>query len=82
MVELIGFLAGIFVASSSLPQIIKSWKTKSTKDLSIGLMLLNFIGQILWITYGFLINSLSLSVMSIITFIFVTSLLFLKIKYK
>jgi len=32
-IEIIGFLAGLLVAISSLPQLIKSWKTKSTRIL-------------------------------------------------
>lgn len=82
MTEIIGFLAGIFVAASLLPQLIKSIKTKSTKDLSIGLMVLNCTGQILWIAYGVLIQSYALMVMSIITLIFSGSLLVTKILYK
>jgi len=82
MIELVGFLAGIFVAASSIPQILKSWKTKSTHDLSFGLMSLNLTGQALWMTYGFLLKSYSLVVMSAITLFFVLSLLILKIKYK
>ena len=32
---MIGYLAGIIVAISLSPQLIKAWKTKSTKDISI-----------------------------------------------
>lgn len=81
MTEIIGFLAGIFVATSSLPQIIKSCKTKSTKDISFGLMGLNLVGQILWTAYGVLLASPALIVMSGITILFVSSLLFLKFRY-
>jgi uncharacterized protein with PQ loop repeat len=35
MVELIRFIAGAFVATSLFQQVIKSWITKSTKDISI-----------------------------------------------
>jgi MtN3 and saliva related transmembrane protein len=50
-VEFIGFLAGILVAISILPQVIKSWKTRSTKDVAISWSIINLIGQILWIVY-------------------------------
>jgi MtN3 and saliva related transmembrane protein len=82
MIEIIGFLAGILVASSSIPQILKSWRTKSTKDLSLGLMSLNLSGQILWIVYGVIISSLALVIMSSITLVFALSLLILKLKYR
>ena len=81
LIESVGFAAGILVTISSLPQLIKSWKTKSTKDISISWLLINLTGQILWIFYGILKNSLSLVVMSSVTFAMVVSVLILKIKY-
>lgn len=82
MTEVIGYLAGILVASSSIPQIIKSWRTKSTKDLSYGLMSLNLVGQILWIVYAYLTKSYPLGLTGLVILIFAFSLLVLKIRYK
>lgn len=79
--EIVGFVAGILVASSLIPQTIKSWKTKSTNDISIAWMLINISGQTLWTLYGFLIKSPSLIVMSSITLALAISLLILKIKH-
>ena len=79
--EIIGFIAGILVASSLIPQTIKSWKTKSTSDISITWMLINLSGQIMWIVYGFLISSMSLVIMSSITLALAISLLILKIRH-
>lgn len=80
-VELVGFTAGLFVASSLFPQVLKSWKTKSTKDISIAWNVINLIGQLIWLFYGILIGSISLIVMTTLTFLMVLSLLILKIKY-
>lgn len=80
-VELVGFTAGLFVASSLLPQVLKSWKTKSTKDISIAWNVINLIGQLIWLFYGIFIGSISLIVMTTLTFLMVLSLLILKIKY-
>lgn len=82
MIELVGFAAGIFIAIASLPQIIKSWKAKSTSDLSYGLIILNCIGQILYIIYGIMLNSYALTIMSSLTLTTTFSLLILKYKYK
>ena len=81
LIELVGFAAGFLVAISSLPQLIKSWKTKSTKDVAILWLLINLIGQIMWIGYGVLKESASLIVMSSITLLMVGSVLVLKLKY-
>ncbi len=79
--EILGFIAGSLVAASFLPQVMKSWKSKSTDDIAISLSILNLSGQILWTIYGIRIGSISLIVMSLITQLLTSSLLILKIKY-
>ena len=50
--DIIGIIAGILVMSSSIPQIMKSYKTKKMSDVSIYLMSLIASGLFLWIIYG------------------------------
>jgi len=65
-IEFIGYLAMITVAISLTPQVIKSWKTKSTKDISTTWTTLYVIGLSLWLIYGIGIWSLPLVFASII----------------
>ena len=51
-VDFIGTIAGILVMSSSIPQIMKAYKTKKMSDVSIYLMSLIAIGLSLWVIYG------------------------------
>ncbi|HLB58708.1 MAG: hypothetical protein A2751_05060 [Candidatus Doudnabacteria bacterium RIFCSPHIGHO2_01_FULL_46_14] len=81
MNELIGFVAGSLVAISVFPQVYKSWKTKSTKDIAISWSVINLVGQIMWIVYGFVIGSYSLVIMSSLTLIMNVSMITLKIKH-
>ena len=48
----IGIIAGILVMSSSIPQIIKSYKSKKMSDVSIYLLGLIASGLVLWVVYG------------------------------
>ncbi|MFQ3676113.1 MAG: SemiSWEET family transporter [Endomicrobiia bacterium] len=66
------------IAVSFMPQLIKSYKTKSTEDIYILWSIINLAGQILWIIYGLLISSYSLIIMG--SFITIISLLLLNIK--
>ncbi len=79
-VEIIGFIAGIFVAVSLLPQVIKSWRTRSTKDIALSWSVINLSGQILWIVYGVYIGSLSLVIMSSIALVMNIFMVVLKLK--
>lgn len=47
-----GMLAGILILSGWVQQIIKGYKTKSLKDVSIYLITLIAAGAVLWLVYG------------------------------
>jgi len=80
--EIIGYLAGIFIMISFIPQVIKSYKTKNVGDISLGLIIATIIGTIFWIIYGGMIESMPLIIMNIIFGITVLYQLYLKIKYE
>ena len=80
MIDTVGFLAGILTSGSALPQVIRSWRTRSTADLSAVMLAMLNVGLLLWVIYGVakrdwpitLTNGFSLSLWS--------SLLWLKAK--
>lgn len=59
-VEIIGFMAGICLAGSALPQLIKSIKTKDVSGISLLMLLLIMSGSLLWLTYGIIVKSISM----------------------
>lgn len=79
--DIVGYLGGIFIMISFIPQVIKSYKTKSVKDLSFMMILATLIGTIFWIGYGFLINGMPVIIMNSIFGVIVVYQLFLKIKH-
>ena len=80
-IDLFGFLAAFLTTIAFLPQLYKTWKTKSADDVSLIMLILFIIGLICWIIYGISINSIPILVANIITFIFNFSILILKITY-
>jgi MtN3 and saliva related transmembrane protein len=80
--EIIGYLGGIFIMISFIPQVIKSYKTKNVSDISLGLIVATLIGTLFWIIYGFLIGGMPIIVMNIIFGITVLYQFYLKIKYE
>lgn len=80
-INLLGYFAGILVVVSLLPQTIKSWKTKSTKDISLWRYIIYVMGLILWITYAIIIKNGPVAVMNSVGLILAISILYLKIKY-
>lgn len=80
--DIIGFVAGAFTTVALLPQAVKAWKTKHTKDVSSEWILILTIGVFLWLLYGILINSMPIIAANSLTLILALIVLILKIRYK
>ncbi len=81
-VLIIGFLAGALTTFSYLPQLIDAMKMKETRDLSETWLVASAVGSVLWIYYGYSIDSLPLTVFNSIGLVLVSALLALKLRYK
>ena len=79
-VNIIGFAAGTLTTIAFVPQVIKIWKTKSAKDISLGMFVILCTGIILWVVYGILVKSLPVVVANATTLVFALSILVLKMK--
>ena len=80
-IDLFGYLAALLTTIAFLPQLYKTWRTKSADDVSLIMLILFITGLSSWIIYGIKINSIPILVANIITFIFNFSILILKITY-
>ena len=52
MITYLGYLAGILTVGSFLPQVIRVWRTRQTRDLSLSMFALLSTASSLWIIYG------------------------------
>ncbi|HJZ19157.1 MAG TPA: SemiSWEET transporter [Candidatus Nanoarchaeia archaeon] len=79
---IVGFFAGALTTVSYIPQAIKVWKSKSTKDLSLITFLLLILGLSLWLTYGILLKDLPLIIANAVAISLIFVILLHKLKYK
>ncbi len=80
-IELIGYIATLLSVVSFIPQVVKSWKTKSTQDVSLPMYFIFTASQLLWLLYGLLIQSWPLAVANAIIFVLSLSILLLKLRH-
>lgn len=52
MIEYLGYFAGGLTVSSFVPQVVRAWRTKQTRDLSLGMFTLLASASLLWAIYG------------------------------
>ena len=64
-IDLFGFLAALLTTIAFLPQLYKTWKTKSADDVSLIMLILFITGLIFWIIYGLKIHSIPILVANI-----------------
>ncbi|OGG56018.1 hypothetical protein A2680_00435 [Candidatus Kaiserbacteria bacterium RIFCSPHIGHO2_01_FULL_55_37] len=64
-----------------LPQVYKSFKTKSVEDVSWGMLVMYFLNCSLWLTYGVLIVSTPLAMTNAIALAISVVQIGLKIRY-
>ena len=79
--EFVGYLGGFLIAVALAPQLIKTWKTKSAKDLSLLWTSISLIGLILYGIYAALNLVYPLLTFATIESIMIIVLILLKIKY-
>jgi len=82
MIEVLGLAAGSLTTIAFLPQLIQTWKSKSAKDISLGMFLLFTGGIILWLIYGIFMKDMPIILANSLTLVFASMILFFKIKYK
>lgn len=79
---IIGLAAGFCTTVAFLPQALKTWRSKSAKDLSLGMYLIFCTGVALWLTYGILISDLPIILTNVVTLLLALSILYFKLTFK
>jgi MtN3 and saliva related transmembrane protein len=79
--DLLGYCAATLTTVAFVPQVLKTIKTKSAKDVSIGMFISFTIGVFLWIIYGLATNTKPIWISNFIIFCLAATQIALKLKY-
>jgi MtN3 and saliva related transmembrane protein len=56
-IDILGYTAGLLTSLTFLPQVIKTWKEKSAKNISLMTFIIAVANVSLWIVYGILLHN-------------------------
>ena len=78
----IGLVAGFLTSVAAVPQVVKSYRTRHVRDISIWQPVLLTVGMALWLIYGILLKDLPLIAANIFSLACYVVLTVMKIVYR
>ena len=80
--NILGFAAGALTTLAFLPQVIKTWRSRRTRDISLGMFVIFSSGVFLWLLYGIQVGAMPIILANSVTLILALTILIFKIKHK
>ena len=81
-VDILGYAAGAITSLTFLPQVIKTWREKSAKDVSLLMFVIAAVNEVMWIAYGALLNNWVIILTNAIVLAMSLTMIYLKLRYK
>ena len=78
---MLGLAAGFCTTVSFIPQVIRTWRTRSAEDLSLGMFAIFVFGVGLWLLYGLVRQDLAMTAANVVTLGLAGSILYFKLRY-
>ena len=79
--NLLGFTAASLTTIAFLPQVIQVWRSRSTRDISLPMLITFIAGITLWLIYGLLVKAAPIYMANAITLGLNLAILRFKLKY-
>ncbi len=79
--DLLGISAGVLTAASRVPQIVKTWKTRSAGGLSLSMYAMLCAGFLLWLTYGLMTDNVPVILSNVVSLAFNLVLLVFRFRF-
>lgn len=80
-VDVLGYVAGAITALTFLPQVIKTWREKSAKDISLLMFVIAAVNEIMWIVYGAMLENWVIILTNSVVLVMSLTMIFLKLRY-
>jgi MtN3 and saliva related transmembrane protein len=79
--NIIGAVAASLTTFAFVPQVIKIWRSKSARDISLPMYACFTTGLVCWLIYGVLIASTPIILANIVTLLLATAVIVMKVRW-
>ena len=77
----LGSVAGFCTTIAFLPQVLKVWRSRSARDISLGMYAIFTIGIVCWLVYGWILAIWPIIIANIVTLVLVAALIAMKVRW-
>jgi MtN3 and saliva related transmembrane protein len=81
ILTLAGYLAAVCTTLSFVPQLVRVWRLRSARDISLLMFLVFSFGVFLWLIYGISIHSIPIMLANAVTLALSLAILTLKLRF-
>ncbi len=76
-----GLVAAFLTTIAFLPQVLRTWRSRSTKDISLAMFAVYVTGIVCWLIYGIILNDIPLIASNSVTLVLSGTILALKLRH-
>jgi MtN3 and saliva related transmembrane protein len=80
--DALGMIAGALTTLSFVPQVVSTYRCRSGKGLSWGMLLAFTTGVVLWFFYGIVLQALPVILTNAVAFALLVAIIVMKVLYK
>jgi MtN3 and saliva related transmembrane protein len=80
--EILGFAAGFLTTIAFIPQVVKIWRSKSARDISLPAFSTFTVGIAIWIVYGVVKDAPPIVLWNAITLVLAVAILVMKVRFR
>ncbi|OGH02755.1 MAG: hypothetical protein A2600_13120 [Candidatus Lambdaproteobacteria bacterium RIFOXYD1_FULL_56_27] len=81
LVQTIGIIAGTLTTLAFLPQVIKTWRSRSVADISLAWACSMVVGIFCWLVYGLMLGEMPIIVANLASLTLALMMLAMKLRF-
>jgi MtN3 and saliva related transmembrane protein len=80
-ITLVGSVAAVLTTGAFVPQVVRVWRRRHARDISLPTFAIFAVGVAVWLVYGLLVDSIPIIGANILTLALAVTLVALKVKF-
>lgn len=81
LTQIMGLVAGVLTTIAFVPQVWRVWRTRSARDISMGMYLIFTTGVAGWLAYGILLGEWPIILANAVTFVLSGAVIAMKLRF-